>query len=156
MTCLNDYESPIYTNNMVYILNLKDPASFIIQWILSLHLGLNRGHSDPETDDIPLCLPSPTKIYGKRIQLKQSSEMKTCVHPPFVNLTTSTTIWLGTYTPAKSTKGQQLISSAGGNLEQWQISKNEIEWYSIIEIVVSCLLMAAWKIYLLCGKLRVF
>ena len=37
---------------MVYILNLKDPASFQIQLIFSLYLGLNQGPSDPEADDI--------------------------------------------------------------------------------------------------------
>ena len=40
---------------MVYILNLKAPASFIIQYIFSLYQGLNLGPSDPEADDIPMC-----------------------------------------------------------------------------------------------------
>ena len=40
---------------MVYILNLKDLASFLNGCILSLYQGLNRGLSYPEVDDIPMC-----------------------------------------------------------------------------------------------------
>ena len=40
---------------MVYILNLKDPASFLIQLIFSLYQGSIWGHSDPEADDTPMC-----------------------------------------------------------------------------------------------------
>ena len=39
---------------MMYILNLKDPTPFKIRNIFSLHLGLNRGPSDPEADDMPM------------------------------------------------------------------------------------------------------
>ena len=40
---------------MVNILNLKDPAPFLIQQIICLYLGLNQGPSDPAADDIPMC-----------------------------------------------------------------------------------------------------
>ena len=42
----------IHTNNMVYILNLKDLASFLI---FSLYKGSKQGPSDPEAGDIPMC-----------------------------------------------------------------------------------------------------
>ena len=41
--------------NMVYILNLKGPVSFVIQYLFSLYRGLNRGPSDT---NVPLCLPT--------------------------------------------------------------------------------------------------
>ena len=50
----------IYTNIKVYILNLKGPTSFIIQYIFSLYQGLDRGPSDTEADDtpnVPPCFP---------------------------------------------------------------------------------------------------
>ena len=61
--CMNTTKIPwslqrIYTNNMVYILNHKDSASFIIQYIFSLYQGLNWGTSDPKTDDIPMSHPA--------------------------------------------------------------------------------------------------
>ena len=40
---------------MVYILNLKDPASLIIKHFFSFYLGLNPGPSDSEAEDIPMC-----------------------------------------------------------------------------------------------------
>ena len=39
-------------------MNLKDSATFLIQDIFTPNQGLNRGLSDPETDDKPLCLPN--------------------------------------------------------------------------------------------------
>ena len=39
----------------LYILNLIDPASFLIQKILSLHWSLKKTPSDPVADDIPMC-----------------------------------------------------------------------------------------------------
>ena len=44
----------LYTNFMVYILNLKNPASFLIQIFFSLYQGFNQGPLDPEADDIPM------------------------------------------------------------------------------------------------------
>ena len=44
----------IYINNMLHILNLKDPASFLIWQIFSIYQGFNREPSD-QADDIPMC-----------------------------------------------------------------------------------------------------
>ena len=40
---------------MVYILKLKNPSTFLIQFIFCGYQGLNWVLSDPETDEIPLC-----------------------------------------------------------------------------------------------------
>ena len=45
----------IYTINQVYILNLKDPPSFLIQQMHSLDQGLNWWTLYPEADEIPMC-----------------------------------------------------------------------------------------------------
>ena len=39
----------------MYNLNLKDPAAFLIQKNFRLYQGLNRGPSDPEPDNTPMC-----------------------------------------------------------------------------------------------------
>ena len=39
----------------MYILKLKDPASFLIQQIFSIYPGLNLRPSAPEADDIQMC-----------------------------------------------------------------------------------------------------
>ena len=44
-----------YKNNMMFILNLKDPPLFLIQYIFCLYQGLNWGPSVPEADYIPMC-----------------------------------------------------------------------------------------------------
>ena len=40
---------------MVYILNFKDPTSFLIGYTLNLHPGLKSGPSDLEANDVPMC-----------------------------------------------------------------------------------------------------
>ena len=45
---------------MVYILNLKGPAPFLIQYIFSLYQGLR---SYPEADNIPMCHPASFKHF---------------------------------------------------------------------------------------------
>ena len=52
---------------MVYILNLKDPASFIIRYIFSVYQGLNWGPSDPETDDVPMCHRASLREREKKL-----------------------------------------------------------------------------------------
>ena len=64
---------------MVYILNLKDPESFLIPYMFSLYQGLNRRPSDVEADDIPIChLASskytPNNRLGKKFKAKIVSE----------------------------------------------------------------------------------
>ena len=45
------------------ILNLKDPASFIIQYILGLYRSLNWGPSDPVAHDMPMCHRASPYIF---------------------------------------------------------------------------------------------
>ena len=52
-------QSQLYTTNLMYILNFKDPPSFLIQSNVSLYRCLNQGPSDLETDDIPMFHPAP-------------------------------------------------------------------------------------------------
>ena len=53
----------------MHILNLKGPASFLIQKISSLYQGLNREPSDPEADDIQVFQRAYQNMINKSLVL---------------------------------------------------------------------------------------
>ena len=61
-------------------LNLKDPTSFFMQLIFRPFQGWNRGPSDPEADDVPMChrasLTLTSPIHLPQIIREQSKKYK--------------------------------------------------------------------------------
>ena len=55
---------------MLYILNLKGPASFLIKLIFILYQSLNWGPLDPEANDIPTHRSNKSKIGMNSLENK--------------------------------------------------------------------------------------